>query len=81
MTGKRQIEPEWRAEDIERNRRSVDSRENSTDPNLDREDQNEEVIEKLEREESLRLSNKIPPDNNTNRRQQKKHPDRRADNR
>ena len=79
MSGKIQ-EPEWREGHIYRPLRAVNYRENSTDPNLDREDQNEEVIEKLEREESLRLSSKIPPDSNRNRRQQKKYPDRRDDN-
>jgi hypothetical protein len=32
-------------------------------------------------EEALRLSDKIPKDDNTHRRQQKKYPDRRDDNR
>ncbi len=72
--------PEWQADDTYRKPRSVNTRENSTDANLDREDQNAEVIEKLDREEALRLSDKIPKDDNTNRRQQKKYPDRRGDN-
>ena len=78
MTGNQR--KEWQADDTYSKQRNVDTRENSTDANLDREDQNEEIIEHLDREEALRLSDKLRKDDNTNRRQQRKYPDRRDDN-
>jgi len=72
--------PEQKFGNISRGQENYDRRENSADANLDREDQNEETIERLDTEEALRLSDKIRKDDNTNRRQQKKYPDRRDDN-
>lgn len=80
MTDKKN-KPGRRSESIQRTPGNFNHRENSTDANLDREDQNAEIIEHLETEESLRLSSKVKRDDNTNRRQQKKYPDRRDDNR